>query len=675
MALPSLLAHVLWSALAVAPQAVQGAAGRPGAAHELEPIELELVGVPVAGFPHFRVVRTVQETQPVRIAVDPTRHPGLVGRLGEVYVVAARDAAGWAADATLVDLASGPQPFTVQAGSIAANVLTVDTGTLSGAAGDAFGKGYDVVIDYDGDGLLGGGDAIDGLDNATGFWVVRDAAQPGLHAVTEVLYSGGSFLGQDLYYPSDVAALGALPLVVISHGNGHDYRWYDHIGFHLASWGCVVMSHQNNTMPGPESASVTTLSNTEYLLANLGTLAGGALAGHVDAGRIVWIGHSRGGEGVVRAYDKLVDGTYVPVNFATDSLRLVSSIAPTQFLLSDQIHPHQVPYHLFVGASDSDVNGGPSSVIAQSIPIFERAQGEKLCQSVQGAGHADFHNQATSCFCTGPALIGKTGTHPVVKAYYLALVKRHAEASAAARDLLERAFDDMDLLGIPVNVIVANDFRVAAAEPREVVDDFQSQPDLFVGSSGAAIVTDVFNLAEGAMNDLDGSFVYGAAVPFNGMTRRRDAGDDPRCAVFDWESLLGPQQLRYELPPALRDLRAHAWLAFRACQGTRHPVTDTLDAPLSFAVTLIDGAGVSSTIPTAAYGMLTRPYKRGGSGAGTGWANEMVALRIRLAEFTHDTPALDLSDVRSVRFDFDAAVGSARGRIGLDDVEFLPEGL
>lgn len=667
------LLPALWAGAAAVPQSLQGVIGRP-AAHDLKTIELELVGLPTTGFPHFRVVRTLQETQPVRIAVDPSRQPTLIGRPGAVHVVLARDAAGWAADPTLIDVHGGATPYTVQAGSIAANVVTVDAGVLPGSAGDAFGVGYDVVIDYDGDGLLSGGDAIDGAGDATGFWVVRDATAAGPHAVTEVEYSGGSFLGQDLYYPSDVASMGELPLVVISHGNGHDYRWYDHIGLHLASWGCVVMSHQNNTVPGPESASVTTLSNTEYLLANLGTIAGGALDGHVNTGKIVWIGHSRGGEGVVRAFDKLVDGTYVPLNFSAASLRLVSSIAPTQFLASSDITPHGVPYHLFVGAADSDVNGGPGSVIVQSLPIFERASGEKLCQSLQGAGHADFHAQDGSCWCTGPNLIGKTGTHPVVKAYYLALVQRYALGNEAARDLIERAFDDFDVLGIPGNVIVANDFRVAAGAPRSVVDDFQTQGGLFVGSSGAAIATDVSNLAEGQMIDLDSSFAFGGGVPFNGMTRLRDNGDDPRCAVFDWDGQLGPQEFEYELPSDMRNLNAYTWLAFRACQGTRHVLTDSVDAPISFGVTLVDGAGVASTIPTAAYGMLTRPYKRTGSGTGAGWANEMVAVRIRLSEFTHDMPGLDLSDVQRLRFEFSAAVGSGRGRIGLDDVEFLPEG-
>ena len=649
----------------------QSAPGAGTAAHLPHARALELVGLPVSGFPHFRSVRVVQETQPVWIAIDPTRQADLVGLTGELYVVAARSQAQWRADATLVDLLGGPQPVTVQAGSIQANRLQIDSGTLSGLSGAELGVGYDVVIDYDGDGRLGAGDVIDGAGDTTGFFVVRDATQPGPYATSQGDYSGGSFLGQRTYYPSNIATLGKLPLVVISHGNGHLYTWYDHIGQHLASWGCVVMSHQNNTQPGPESASVTTLGNTEYFLANQATLLGGVLAGHVDNHSICWIGHSRGGEGVVRAYNKIATGTYSPVQFKRRDIRLVSSIAPTQYLFSTSLDPFDVNFHMFVGAADSDVNGGPGSYVTQSLPIFERAAGEKLCTVVQGAGHADFHAQPGNCWCTGPNLIGKAGTHAVEKAYYLALVKRFCGGSEAARDFLERAFDDLALPGIPSNVIAANEYHVARAAPRVVIDDFQSEPSLTVSSSGAAVNFSLLGLSEGLMGDLDSSFEFSAGVPFNGMTRWRDFADDPRCAVFDWDTSL-PMSYEFELPPEARDLSGLEWLSFRACQGTRHPSTDAHDAPLSFVVELLDRTGQASAIDFAAYGQLTRPYRRTGAGAGAGWANELVTVRIRLDEFRHDAPGLDLQHAARLRFLFAPGVVAPLGRIGLDDIEFLP---
>jgi hypothetical protein len=53
-----------------------------------------------------------------------------------------------------------------------------------------------------------------------------------------------------------------------------------------------------------------------------------------------------------------------------------------------------------------------------------------------------------------------------------------------------------------------------------------------------------------------------------------------------------------------------------------------------------------------------------------GWQNEFVSVRIRLADFRVDSD-IDLSRIAAVRFDFGAEFGSARGRIGLDDIELV----
>ena len=45
------------------------------------------------------------------------------------------------------------------------------------------------------------------------------------------------------------------------------------------------------------------------------------------------------------------------MNFVRADIKLVSSIAPTDFLGPLSAFPHEVPYHLWVGGGDSDVNG------------------------------------------------------------------------------------------------------------------------------------------------------------------------------------------------------------------------------------------------------------------------------------------------------------------------------
>lgn len=633
-------------------------------------LDLELAGKSLPGYPYFKYVRSFEIGKRVYMALDPTRYPALVGQTADVYVVDHKSLGQWVVDPTLVDVRGAPVPFTFQPGTIQANTTLLDDGTLNADAGAGLGVPYDVVLDFDQDGFLGAGDAIDGLGGEPGFFVTEDPGLSGPYTVTEIEYSGGSFLGQDTYFPSNIGQMGQLPLVVISHGNGHDYRWYDHIGYHLASWGCIVMSHQNNTQPGPESASVTTLTNTDYIFNNQGVIGGGVLAGHLDPTRIVWIGHSRGGEGVVRAYNKVATGAFVPANYTASGIKLVSSIAPTEFLTVAQINPFSVNYHMFVGASDSDVTGGPTSQIVQSTPIYERSVGDKTFHSIQGAGHADFHNQTGTCWCTGPNLIGKAGTHPVVLSNYLALVKHYTEGSVAARDYFERAHDDFHSATIPGNVIVANEHKDAASAGNFVVDDFQTNTTTGTSSSGTAVVASVSNLFEGLMQDLDSSFSWSAGVPMNGMCRAI-SGDTQRCAVFDWTSVA---TYTVDVLPSQRDFSDDVALAFRACQGTRHPNTDSWNNPLSFGVELEDVLGNSTTtIDFAWFGRLTRPYPRTGTGTGAGWANEFTTIRIPMEAFTRHLPSFDLTQVAKIRFQF-GSVGASLGRVGVDDIQIIAKG-
>jgi hypothetical protein len=536
------------------------------------------------------------------------------------------------------------------------------------------GVGYDVVLDCDGDGSLGAGDAIDGRGDEAGFHTVHDTTGPGPLAVSQALYSGGTWLDQVVYYPSAIAAMGRLPLVVVSHGWTHSYLWYGHIGQHLASHGYIVMAHGNDVGNGnaaaTHTASTTTLTNTDYLIGNQATIEGGVLDGHIDDHRIVWIGHSTGGEGVVRAYTRLRTGDYVPQHYGAGDVVLVSSIAPVSFLPRTLVSPLDVNYHMFVGGADTDVSGAPLPSYTQPISIYERARGNRQLIYVQGAGHADFHDGGGSSWAFGPALIGRAATHTVVRGYYLPLVELYTKGNVAALDFFTRTYEDFHPVGIPAHVVIANEYKDADASGTFTIDDYQGGLAVGTSSSGGAVSSDVEQLAEGLMQDLDGSFAWTGTQPSNGMTRVRFADDDARSAVFDWPPG-GPRFYELEVVPAERDFSDREFLSFRACQGTRHPETDALDAPLSFTAALRDGGGVSSAIDFGVYGRITRPYERTGSGPGAGWQNEFGTIRIPVGDFAANGTGIDLTDVTAVRFEFGAG-GAPRGRIGLDDVELTP---
>lgn len=637
--------------------------------------ELELACRTLVAYPHVRFVRAFHVGTPVWVAIDPY-DLSTPDRTADVYIVADKTRLQWTGDPSLVDVRGQPQTLAFAGATIQANTFQLaGSEQLSAEAGLGVGRGYDLVCDFNRNGVLDGCDYIDGLGDDAGFYVVHDTTLRGPLAVTELNYNvaPGSvtpgFEPENTFYPTDIAAMGRLPLVVVSHGNGHDLNWYDHIGFHLASYGYIVMSHRNNTQPGTDTAAVTTLEHTDAFIEQLGTIGGGVMQGHVDTHRIIWIGHSRGGEGVVRAYDRIVRGTWTPRQYGAGDLLLVCAICPTYFTpgIADA-NIRDKTFHMFYTGADADVTGSPGATTLKPLALYERGTGRKTHHYFHGAGHGDFHNGSGAPWATGPDLIGRPATHKGLLGYLLPMVKHYAEGNRVGLDFLQRLHDEYAPIGVPANVIIAKEYKDHPAAGNFVIDNFESRPELDVSSSGGAVRFDVSNVAEGRMVDLDGSFDWNPTVPFNGHTRARYDWDQNACVVFDWPAG-STRYYELEIVPAQRDLRDDAYLSFRACQGTRHPETDALNARLSFTVTLRDAYGVTSSIDFRPYaGTITRTYLRTGSGTGAGWANEYSTVRIRLKDFTHDSPIF-LGNIVAVRFEFGAPFGSPRGRISLDDIE------
>ncbi|MGE3173689.1 MAG: hypothetical protein AB7O97_13780 [Planctomycetota bacterium] len=670
----------------------------------------QLAGNPLTTFPFFEHVAAINRQSPVSLGLD-TRFRFAAGRNADVYVVAARTAAEWDLNPALVDARGAAQPvtFPVGATSITQNTFLLDAGTLQGpneapTSGDpSIATGYDVVVDFGQDGQFDPEvDLIDGYGDEAGFYVVRDLALGGIatnpargpYAVSVLTYTGGSFLGQRTYYPTNIATLGQLPLVVVSHGNGHDYTWYNHIGYHLASYGYVVMSHQNNTMPGSHTAAVSTLANTDYILGNLATIGAGVLNGHVDSHQIVWIGHSRGADGVARAYDQLFRGAATPANYAIGDIVLVSSMAPVDFGGWDGSnttlggpgngsHPHDANFHLWVAQADADVHGCVSAPQTYWYALHERATEKRQSISLYGVGHGDLHDGGGSSVASGPALIGRTTTHQIMRGYLLALISHHVQGDVPSRDYLWRQYERFRAVTAPAtaNVVVNMTIRDDLAAGKYVIDDFQNQsftsPN--VATSGAGVAFDVQGFVEGRADDANNDYSASIADPFNGFAYDEFTGtgglrSDSFACVFSFDGATD-HSLVYDLSTAAPrpNLAEYTHLTFRAAQASRHPLTTAVLGDLTFAVELEDEAGNTGTIDIGAYGGgIEEPYQRNSNptcGVGLGWTSEYETICIRLTDFQNDGSGVDLSRVRRIAFRFGPSYGSAQGRLAFDDIE------
>ncbi|MFM7261041.1 MAG: dockerin type I domain-containing protein [bacterium] len=641
------------------------------------PVETSLSCVSATASPFAVHVDSFNVAGPAFAAVDPIRFPDLAGRLVDVYLVENRTAAQWAASPALADVRGTPQSFNLPS-TLATQAFSLSVSTIAGSTGLSPGRGLDIVIDADRDGVLDGGDLIDGSGDAPGMWLVKDLAAAGPYAVTQIAsydVNDADIIDtmelERIYYPTAISTLGLRPLVVISHGNGHNYTWYDYLGNHLASWGYVVMSHQNDTVPGIETASTTTVEHTESFLAQLATIGGGVLNGRVDGDRIAWIGHSRGGEGIARGYDRLFDGTFTSPNYQISDIRLLISIAPTDFLGTASSNPHGVPFMLLYGAADGDVCGCPDSDVPDSFNIFERAEGLRQSTYVHGADHNDFNCCGVNDF-TGPTgtAIGNTEAQDVAKAVSLAMIRRVVEDDRCAEEYLWRQYESIRAPSIAATTVVINEWSPAVAN-RIVLDNFQVNTTTGTSSSGGTVtLAGVANEVEGLHNDANIDFTTSTADPMNGATRGRTS-DTGRTFVFNWTI---DSSITWSVPLAQRDFTQGRFLSLRAAQGTRHPQTIAVLGDLVFSVRLIDVDGNERLVRIDALaGGVEEPYQRTGFGTGTGWQNAMEAIRIPLSVFRAGASTVDLSRIASVQLLFGTSYGSPQGRLVVDDLQIERE--
>lgn len=633
--------------------------------------QVELAGKPAPHYPFFHWVQNVNADQPVTMAIDGRLFPSINATTADVYVVYDRSATGWAADKTLTDVtAGGAQTLVFAADSIQQNIFELAApGELIAYNALTIGVAYDMVIDMDRNGQLSAPDFIDGADGA-GFYVVHDITQPGALAVTVQDWTLDTTLAKRIWYPTDIASMGQLPLIVISHGWTYNYKLYDYMGEHLASYGYIVMSHWNDVgdggPTGTQSASLSLIANINHLLAQQDTLLGGVLNGKIDHHHMGWMGHSTGGESPVRAYTRLHDGTDSSAYFSWQDVQYISSFCPVSWFSNTVVNPYNVNYHQFLGGADNDVSGAALNTYTQPLTIYERGTGNKHVIYVHGAGHGVFNTDSLAAeqWVSGPDLITRAQLYPIVKGYLIAMTDLYCKQNPAGKEFFTRSYSEYRPMNTDDSVVISNEYRDAQSAPKRVIDDFETNDSLQLATCGAAVFTDLQRPDEILMKDLNSTFIYYVSQPSNGMTRARYT-DAPHCLVMEWDTA---GSLIYTLPDSLRDFSGHTFLSFRVCQRTRHPMNVALDSTINFSVSLVDEAGDSASIMIADYGPVVQTYQRDG-----GWQNEFCTVRIRLSEFLVNASQVDLNAIERLQFFFGSAGLSPLGALGIDDIELVNE--
>lgn len=472
-----------------------------------------------------------------------------------------------------------------------------------------------------------------------------------------------------------------MPLIVISHGVSHRYDAYDYLEHHLASNGFVVMSLQNTAETTDASPSEIADQVLVHVDAFLKTISDPNCSSHldttqtcdsvehksvcelrnqIDPRRVVLLGHSRGGNAVVVAYDRL--DPHSPDWFESPfvsqpSIALIGSMAPTDFQMERLPDSRTAPYVLMWMSGDSDVTGEPNPhedhKQTLAFQLLERAHGDKQSLYIHGGNHGWFHERcpagnAIDCKISGRPpfpLFSQPEVHELVQGYLLAVLKVYLEANVPGQDFLWRSWDDPDLAIGGGNIIAAKEHEFGTDTARVPLDDYELNfEDPRVNSSGGKVIFNV-PVFEGEMADEDChldwersteiqtslpvfpacSFAGGngcdsgtgsadttstipcefddgcpfiGGQPMNGMTRSRVNGTS-RGARVEWAPPEPWEETRFYEEDWKEPVRVAPgqYLSFRAAQMPRHPKTMARPpTDLDFKVVLLDRDGRSAGI-------------------------------------------------------------------------------
>jgi hypothetical protein len=502
-------------------------------------------------------------------------------------------------------------------------------------------------------------------------------------------------LRANVHYPTDLTA-GPFPLVIFLHGrhttcfegaNGFlewpcsglrqpipSFAGYDYVGQVLASHGFVVVSVSANGINAADNASADygMLARAELVQTHLqlwdtfntvgGPPFGNTFVGAVDLTNVGTMGHSRGGEGVVRHF-VLNESLGSPFG-----IRAVFPLAPVDFsrpIIND------VPLLVLLPYCDGDVSD------QQGVHFYDDARynvpgdtGRKHTLLVMGANH-NFYNTVWTpgLFPAGTAddwlayvTNGATDSHcgTVPSNHRLSDAEQRGTGLAYISAFF-RFYLGGDIQFLPI--LTGNEPSPPSAMTTELFLSFHSPDDPLLRRDVNRLLDDT-NLTT---NTLGGAVSQGGLTPYD--LCGGEAPQPQRCLPAENDSrqphttpnslapgMRGLSQLRFDwnalsasyenaLPPGSRDVSGFGAVQFRASVNFADG-SNPVDLPQDLTVVLTDGNGNAEGVRVSDFsGALFYPPGE------VSRVPKVVlnTVQIPLSAF----PGIDPTDVRTVRFDFD----------------------
>jgi dienelactone hydrolase len=429
-----------------------------------------------------------------------------------------------------------------------------------------------------------------------------------------------------------VAPGGPFPFVVFAHGRFHqapfigsNHLQATYLIEHLASWGFIVAS-VNLDVVGQYGLPPAIVQRGQLIRSTIAAFKLQDPQGlAADFEHIGLVGHSRGGEGCLAAWNGNSEG---------HAIVAIATIAPTFYqpkTLTD------VPYLGLYGSKDGDVNNG--------WPIFaydEATGANKAFEYIEGANHFWF-TDSINFNPENPALISREQHHDIARTYITAFLLATLREDVQPFPELS---DDPSLFPVTDDAVIHPMYSDPGAL---VVNDFEDlPPDAGSNSLGGLSVGDL--LLDQSEVDLD----------------------DPGATFYH---LTRASRIRYLLPPLEApwyaetlggglDVSGYGYVSLRALQKWNADLNPTGE-PQDLRVALLDGRGNLAVRALSLYGTI--PWPKTHSNAIFPKKSVLRTTRLPLADFQAVNPDIDLTDLRFLGLVFDR---DESGDLRIDDLEF-----
>ncbi len=661
--------------------------------------KIPLSGRSIAGPPYFQYADTFQVGEDVWAAMDPgIVDPGNISKMCALYVIPSKTETQWNADNSLNHLPvlggnAAVHKTLLQPGCINHNkVLVWPTAALPGE--------YDIVADF-GNNVPDAAsfvqdnqfntplDIIDGYF-ITGFRVVEDPGTftefanagnwnydetvvagmglPGTVTVEDENNSyhtpgGFSVLDRDVlmkanvFFPADApgvtdpaqisAAKPDYPLVVVVHGNGHNYTSYDFLLQHLARNGFIAASI-NARIGAAMANGMHGLGRANVFFEHMAVLQARFAAKLQN--NVGIMGHSRGGEAVVkiaRLNQQLALG---------HNINAVVSLAPTDQYGSEVLSGAWAkPYLVIYGSRDGDVAGWPPyagyTVPNIGFALYDRAGGAaKSMVFVYRATHNGFITANSDNPGDNPLPPATQKTFP--PAYMNAFFRQYLMGDLRWEGIFKGEWKpaSVAVTGAEYYVQYRNTVRRTVDDMEEAALNWQVSTIGGNVSHGGTLPAD----------PAENRFHHEAATP--GLDPK--SPHDSNGMQFKWDN--NTDSLVFDIPPGQRDVSGFSAISFRVTQKA-DSTSNPANQPQNLRLALKDSANNERAVRVSPFGTIPFPDQRSNAAL---VKSALTTVRIPLKSFSIVCAGMvqvNLTNVVSLSFKFSEAPA---GEIAIDDLEF-----